>query len=99
MLILMQEKLMLRVTGVSTVGFVTGTSAFFTGIVTATKFVGELNVSQLYVTGVSTFLQKVNINSDLGVTGLTTTQNLQVYQSTTLNRLNATGVSTLQLLI
>ena len=83
-----------RVTGVSTVGFVTGTSAFFTGIVTATKFVGELNVSQLYVTGVSTFLEKVNINSDLGVTGLTTTQNLQVYQSTTLNRLNATGVST-----
>jgi hypothetical protein len=56
--------------------------------------VGEVNVSQLYVTGVSTFLQKVNINSNLGVTGLTTTQNLQVYQSTTLNRLNATGVST-----
>jgi hypothetical protein len=84
----------LRVNGVSTVGFITGTSAFFTGIVTATKFVGELNVSQLYVTGVSTFLQKVNINSDLGVTGLTTTQNLQVYQSTTLNRLNATGLST-----
>ena len=84
----------LKVTGVSTVGFVTGTSAFFTGIVTATKFVGELNVSQLYVTGVSTFLQKVNINSNLGVTGLTTTENLQVYQSTTLNRLNATGVST-----
>jgi hypothetical protein len=84
----------LTVTGVSTVGFVTGTSAFFTGIVTATKFVGEVNVSNLYVTGVSTFLQKVNINSNLGVTGLTTTQNLQVYQSTTLNRLNATGVST-----
>jgi hypothetical protein len=84
----------LRVNGVSTVGFVTGTSAFFTGIVTATKFVGELNVSQLYVTGVSTFLQKVNINSNLGVTGLTTTENLQVYQSTTLNRLNATGLST-----
>jgi hypothetical protein len=84
----------LTVTGVSTIGFVTGTSAFFTGIVTATKFVGELNVSQLYVTGVSTFLQKVNINSDLGITGITTTQNLQVYQSTTLNRLNATGLST-----
>ena len=84
----------LTVTGVSTVGFVTGTSAFFTGIVTATKFVGEFNASNLYVTGISTFLQKVNINSDLGVTGITTTQNLQVYQSTTLNRLNATGVST-----
>jgi len=84
----------LTVTGVSTVGFVTGTSAFFTGVVTATKFVGEVNVSNLYVTGISTFLQKVNINSDLGVTGITTTQNLQVYQSTTLNRLNATGVST-----
>jgi hypothetical protein len=84
----------LQVTGVTTVGFVTGTSAFFTGIVTATKFVGEVNVSNLFVTGISTFLQKVNINSDLGVTGLTTTQNLQVYQSTTLNRLNATGVST-----
>ena len=83
----------LQVTGVSTVGFVTGTSAFFTGIVTATKFVGELNVSNLYVTGISTLLQKVNIDSDLGVTGLTTTQNLQVYQSTTLNRLNA-GLST-----
>jgi hypothetical protein len=83
-----------RVTGVSTVGFVTGTSAFFTGIVTATKFVGELNVSQLYVTGISTFLQKVNINSDLGVTGITTTQNLEVYESTTLKRLNATGLST-----
>ena len=84
----------LRVNGVSTVGFVTGTSAFFTGIVTATKFVGEFNASNLFVTGISTFLQKVNINSNLGVTGLTTTQNLQVYQSTTLNRLNATGVST-----
>jgi hypothetical protein len=84
----------LQVTGVTTIGFVTGTSAYFTGIVTATKFVGEVNVSNLYVTGVSTFLQKVNINSDLGVTGLTTTQNFQVYQSTTLNRLNATGVST-----
>ena len=84
----------LKATGITTVGFVTGTSAFFTGIVTATKFVGEVNVSNLYVTGISTFLQKVNINSDLGVTGLTTTQNLQVYQSTTLNRLNATGLST-----
>ena len=84
----------LRVNGVSTVGFITGTSAFFTGIVTANKFVGEVNVTNLYVTGVSTFLQKVNINSDLGVTGLTTTQNLQVYQLTTLNRLNVTGVST-----
>ena len=84
----------LTVTGVSTVGFVTGTSAFFTGIVTATKFVGEFNASNLYVTGLSTFLQKVNVNSDLGVTGLTTTQNFQVYQSTTLNRLNATGLST-----
>jgi hypothetical protein len=84
----------LRVNGVSTVGFVTGTSAFFTGIVTATKFVGEFNASNLFVTGISTFLQKVNINSNLGVTGLTTTQNLQVYQSTTLNRLNATGLST-----
>ena len=84
----------LVVSGVTTIGFVTGTSAFFTGIVTATKFVGELNVSQLYVTGISTFLQKVNINSDLGVTGITTTQNLEVYESTTLKRLNATGLST-----
>ena len=84
----------LKATGITTVGFVTGTSAFFTGIVTATKFVGGVDVSQLYVTGISTFLQKVNINSDLGVTGLTTTQNLQVYQSTTLNRLNVSGIGT-----
>jgi len=84
----------LQVTGVTTIGFVTGTSAYFTGIVTATKFVGEVNVTNLYVSGVSTFLQKVNINSDLGVTGLTTTQNLQVYQSTTLNRLKVSGIST-----
>ena len=84
----------LKVIGVTTVGFVTGTDAYFTGIVTARKFVGEVNVSNLYVTGISTFLQKVNINSDLGVTGLTTTQNLQVYQSTTLNRLKVTGIST-----
>ena len=84
----------LLVTGVTTIGFVTGTNAFFTGIVTASKFSGAIDVSQLYVTGVSTFLQKVNINSDLGVTGFTTSQNLEVYQSTTLNRLNVSGVST-----
>jgi microcystin-dependent protein len=84
----------LQVTGVTTIGFVTGTSAYFTGIVTATKFVGEVNVTNLYVSGVSTFNQKVNIDSDLGVTGLTTTQNLQVYQSTTLNRLKVSGIST-----
>jgi hypothetical protein len=89
----------LQVTGVTTIGFVTGTSAYFTGIVTATKFVGEVNPTNLYVTGISTFLQKVNINSDLGVTGLTTTQNLQVYQSTTLNRLKVTGISTFDTLV
>jgi hypothetical protein len=84
----------LVVTGVTTLGFLTGTSAFFTGIVTATKFIGSIDVTNLFVSGISTFKQKVNIDSDLGVTGFTTTRDLQVYQSTTLNRLNVSGVST-----
>ena len=84
----------LVVTGVTTLGFLTGTSAFFTGIVTATKFSGAIDVTNLFVSGISTFKQKVNIDSDLGVTGLTTTRDLQVYQSTTLNRLRVTGIST-----
>jgi|688.fasta_scaffold01227_35 hypothetical protein len=84
----------LLVTGITTIGFVTGTNAYFTGIVTATKFKGAVDITDLYVTGLSTFLQKVNINNDLGVTGLTTTQNFQVYQATTLNRLNVSGIST-----
>ena len=84
----------LLVTGISTLGFLTGTNAYFTGIVTASKFVGAIDITNLYATGVSTFTQKVNINNDLGVTGLTTTQNLQVYESTTLNRLKVSGIST-----
>jgi hypothetical protein len=84
----------LLVTGITTLGFVTATSAFFAGIITATKFIGAIDVTNLYVIGVSTFLQKANINNNLGVTGLTTTQNLQVYQLSNLNQLNVTGVST-----
>jgi hypothetical protein len=84
----------LLVTGISTLGYLNGTSSNFTGIVTASKFVGSIDVSSLYVVGVSTFKQKVNIDSDLGVTGLTSTRNLQVYDSTTLNRLNVSGIST-----
>ncbi len=84
----------LSVSGITTLGILTGTSAWFTGIVTASKFSGSIDVNNLYVTGVSTFLQKVNIGSDLGVTGLTTTKDLEVFQSTTLNRLKVTGIST-----
>ena len=84
----------LVVSGVTPLGFVTVTNAYFICIVTAAKFVGSLDVSTLYVTGISTFLSKVNINNDLGITGLTTTNDLQVYQSSTLNRLKVSGIST-----
>lgn len=84
----------LIVTGVTTLGFLTGTGAFFTGIVTATKFNGSIDVNNLYVTGLSTFKSKVFIDSDLGVSGLTTTKNLEVYESARLKNLNVSGITT-----
>lgn len=84
----------LQVSGVTTLGFLNGTSALYSGIVTAVKFNGAVDVTNLFVTGISTFNQKVNINSNLGVTGLTTTGDLTVYGTLNLSRLYVTGVST-----
>jgi hypothetical protein len=83
------------ITGVSTVGLISGTSANFTGDVTAANFAGNAAINDLYVVGISTFIGKVNIQNDLGVTGLTTTKNLEVYESTKLKNLNATGIATI----
>jgi hypothetical protein len=77
----------LRVTGIATIPTLIGTNANFSGIVTAVKFIGNIDVVDLNVTGIATI-------STLGVTGLTTTRNLEVTQSTTLNRLNVSGIST-----
>jgi hypothetical protein len=77
----------LQVSGITTLGILSGTNAYFTGIVTASKFSGSVDLTDLYVAGVATI-------GTLKVTGLTTTQNFQVYQSSNLNHLKVTGITT-----
>ena len=77
----------------------------YTGIVTAAKFVGDIDVVDLFVTGIASF-------NNIGATGIITTNQLTVYDAanfqgnTTVERLNvtqfldtqdfrATGISTL----
>ena len=69
----------------STLDDIKGKFANYTGIVTAAKFDGSIDVEDLYVTGIATFLRNVEI------TGLTTTGRLEVYQDTQLKDLSVSN--------
>ena len=90
----------LNVTGVSTLGFVTATNAFYTGVVTATKFYGDVDGSidsATYATksGVSTnVIGGIASVTSLSVSGITTLGITSATQLTAQN-LNVSGVSTL----
>ena len=61
----------------------------YTGIVTAAKFIGDIDVVDLFVTGIATF-------NNIGATGIITTNQLQVYNNATVSNLTATGTVNIQ---
>ena len=87
----------LIVTGVSTLGFVTATNGYFTGVVTAITFNGNAtSASYASIAGVSTsVIGGIASVSQLNVSGVSTLTSLGVIGLTTTQNFRATGVSTL----
>ena len=64
-------------------------NAEFIGIVTAAKFIGDIDVVDLFVTGIATF-------NNIGASGIITTNQIQVYNNATFNNVTATGTVDIQ---
>jgi hypothetical protein len=84
----------LLVSGISTLGFLTGTNAYFTGIITASKVVAAVDVVNLYVSGLSTFIGLATFSNGLQVVSGSTILGLTSATSLFAQTLSVSGVST-----